>query len=318
MDATEAIWNRLDPRAPGLDAAALLIGMDRRTIERAHRVDAVASDDARFVLDSMLRLDRILTSTQRTRSEICVHSVRGPIAWSQTMTARANALGNDDVFVCKTSERSLDTVGNRLVVRCLTMIVDAGSALNADDAVATTLAVAFGPQERELVRNRAEEAEGWSNMAVMARIPHTAPSRRELVRLRGGRRAREFGRFIDFFDRYNSRPDGALLARLADPQTRALHAFVGEALSVIGRHGSIPATWSMTRGTLATGPVSFRHPGRPGPGVPGLSFRGIPLLPPPQLVEGAPWAGELPAHGETITIDRDMIDLLTRMGLTRP
>lgn len=311
MDSTEALWADLDPMAPALDAASILIGIDRRTIEVARRVEAVTSADAGVVLASMKRLDRILTSAQRVRSEVCVHSVRGPIAWSETMTARANALGNEDVFVCKTSERSLDTVGNRLVVDCLTTIAE------ADPFSAEMIARAFNTDDQDLVRVRAAEAREWLEMVVMSRIPRKAPSRRELTKLRAGRRAREFDGLIGFFECYNSRPTGSLLSGLADPQTAVLHTFVTETVAVLRRHGSIPTVWTVTKGRLTAGPLGFRHPGRPGPGAPGLSFRGIPLLPPRHLVTGAAWSGELPAHGETVMIDQDVVDVLSRMGLAR-
>jgi hypothetical protein len=68
---------------------------------------------------------RTLPTTVATSSERCVNSVRGPIMWAETITARANALGNDDVFVCMTTARSFDTVENQLLVEALDSIAAA-------------------------------------------------------------------------------------------------------------------------------------------------------------------------------------------------
>lgn len=309
MDATEALWAARDPLAPVLDGAALFTGLDRSVIERARRASAVLSDEAGAVLRAMHRLDRILTSTQRDRTEICVHSVRGPIAWSETMTARANALGNDDVFVCKTSERSLDTVGNRLVVGCLTAIARA-------DPDPEILGTVYGADQQALIAARADEARQWLAMAVMARIPSKIPSGRELTGLRSGRRAAEFRALIAFSELCNGGVAGSLLGELAGPRTRELHTFVRNVVSVVAEHADVPSRWKIVRGAMARGPITFRHPARPGPGVPGLSLRGVPLLPPERVVEGAPWAGELPARGQRVLGDQDVIDVMKKMDLT--
>ena len=62
-------------------------------------------------------------------AERCINSVRGPVLWSETITARANALGNEDVFVCSITNRSFDTVENRLLVSALDAIARADRAL---------------------------------------------------------------------------------------------------------------------------------------------------------------------------------------------
>lgn len=307
-DATEVLWAARSGPSRAAERASVLTGIDISSIETATSAEVVLSSLARAVLDSMSHLDRILTSTQRTAAETCVHSVRGPIAWSETMTARANALGNDDVFVCLRSERSFDTPGNRLIAVCLERI--AGTVTDAPE-----ISDVFNDANGRDLAERTGTARGWLDLAVMSKIARKPLSVRERTRLRSGRRGKDLAPFLDLVARFDDGPSGGLLARMTDRSTRAFHRFVIEMLGLVDQVEELPKEMKLVRGVLAVGNMTFRHPMVPGPGVPGLAYRGIPLLPPKVISEGAPWEGELPARGERISSPDDVRNVMKALGI---
>ena len=135
--------------------AAALIGDDVATLTDAVSITLAASPEAAALLDGMEFRVRTLPTTVHTSAERCVNSVRGPILWSETITARANALGNDDVFVCSTTSRSFDTVENRVLVGALEAIARAGRALRGPTGQKVPSDAA------EQIASAAEEAANW-------------------------------------------------------------------------------------------------------------------------------------------------------------
>ncbi len=124
--------------------------IDRIVLADALSISLAASEEAGALLDGMELRVRTLTTSVETQTERCVNSVRGPVLWSETLTARANALGNDDVFVCATPSRSFDTVENRVLVAALEAIAKAGKA------IAGSTGEKVAPEEAERIAGVAE------------------------------------------------------------------------------------------------------------------------------------------------------------------
>jgi hypothetical protein len=104
------------------------------------------------------------------------------------------------------------------------------------------------------------------------------------------------------------------LVGLSDVWTRHYHAFVVHVLEVLSRSIRLPATLSVSDGGIWCGAVSWRHPEASGGTPAGLSYRGIPLLPPPRLIDDAPWAASLPSDGVRILSGDDIGRLGERMS----
>jgi hypothetical protein len=111
--ATAQLWDRRARGTHAVSYAAALIGGDVATLSDALSITLAASPEATTLLDGMELRIRTLPTGVDTHPERCIYSVRGPILWSEPITARANALGNEDVFVCSHTSRSFDTVENR-------------------------------------------------------------------------------------------------------------------------------------------------------------------------------------------------------------
>ena len=111
-DATAQLWNRRAPGTPAIGFAAALTGNGIGTLGDAVALSLALSREARRLLDGMELRVRTLTATVATTNERCIYSVRGPVQWAETMTARANSFGSDDVFVCAAAERSFDAAAD--------------------------------------------------------------------------------------------------------------------------------------------------------------------------------------------------------------
>ena len=159
--------------------------------------------------------------------ERCVHSVRGPVVWSETITARANAFGDEDVFVCAHGPPDFDGPENRLLVWLLI------EAARAAKAVAGRIGDLMAPGDCR----RIEE------IAITARtVAAVAEVAAGVARALRGPRDRP-----DAFGRHGEQVEPLLVARrrllqpfasvdiedLTDPRTAVLHVGVLEVFETV-------------------------------------------------------------------------------------
>lgn len=297
---TAELWRRRGRLSPAIGSAAALLGIETITLSDATAISLAASDEAEALLDGMeLRL-RTLKTTVATSAERCVNSVRGPVLWSETITARANALGNEDVFVCMTTSRSFDTVENRILVGALDAIARATKALRGPTGEMVD------PAEVDRIAAIAGEAARWRNNPRLADVRVGRFSGRSMARLRGGHRMARLAPVLAVRRRVAEPFIPEDIHGLADEPTRTYHDFVLRVLDVVstaaGRNGHL----TLSDECMWSGQLSFRHPAGHGDAVPGLALRGRPILPPQGLLDDAPWADRLPVDGLRMEGDGDL------------
>ncbi len=287
LEPTAELWRRRSPRSPAIACATALTGIDNATLADATAIALAASEEAEHLLEGMELRIRTLPTTVTNAAERCINSVRGPIMWAETITARANALGNDDVFVCMTTERSFDTVENQLLVDALESIAAAGKALRGPTGERVD------EQDAARIAAFAQEAAGWRKDSRLAGVRPRRLTGRSAARVRGGHRKAKMEPVLAVRRRAREpfRPDD--MVGLADEWTRALHRSVLRVLDAMER----PRVLTLSDGGLWCRTLSFRHPATPGAGPAGLAVRGRPVLPPHGDVDDAPWAALLPSSG---------------------
>jgi len=306
--ATAQLWQR---RARGVHAtsyAAALIGDDVATLTDAVSITLAASSEAAALLDGMEFRVRTLPTTVHTSAERCVNSVRGPILWSETITARANALGNDDVFVCATTSRSFDTVENRVLVGALEAIARAGRALRGPTGQKVPADAV------EQIASAAEEAAHWRRHPRLTDVSAGRLSGRDMSRLRGGHRLARMADVLAIRQRAAEPFVAEDVIGLSDRWTRRYHAFALHVLDVLSASIRLPSTFSFSDEGLWCGPVSWRHPKAPGGTPAGICYRGVPLLPPNDMLVGAPWSGSVPTDGVRIMGVEDIDRIGEQLG----
>lgn len=308
MSATAELWRRRAPRTPAVPSAAVLLGRGLETLTDALALSLASSPEATRLLDSMELLTRTLKSTISEVPERCISSVRGPVRWAETITARANALGNDDVFVCATSQRSFDTVENRVLVAALDSVARASRALKGP------MGSMLSESHARRVAETADEAHRWRQHRRLAGIRASRVTGRDLARLRGGHRVARLAPVLAVTGRVAEPFGPDDVARLADERTAAYHGFVATVHDVLVERGLAPPAFRLSDGGLWSGALSFRHPAAGPHGAIGLVYRGIPLLPPTDVVDGARWADRLPSRGLTVGDRDDVHRVLDRIA----
>jgi len=310
LGSTARLWARRSPGSPAVASAVALVGIDQLILADALSISLAASPEATTLLDGMELRVRTLPTSVETTTERCVNSIRGPVLWSETLTARANALGNDDVFVCATPSRSFDTVENRVLVAALEAIARAARALRGPAGEKVS------PHEVTRIAAVAEEARRWRRHPRLSAVPSTRLNGRDMARLRSGHRSSRMVAVVAVRDRVAEPFVAEDLEGLADPWTRRYHNFVSATLDAVIDTFDEPAELSLVQGSLRAGALAFRHPAAGGDGPAGLSYRGIPLLPRDELVRGAPWAHLVPTDGVAIVGPGDLRRLLERLRAT--
>lgn len=310
--ATAQLWRSRASGVPALPYASALLGMDVGALNDAVSLRLAASDEAAELLDGMELRIRTLTSTVVASTERCINAVRGPIQWSETITARANALGNDDVFVCSTSVRTFDTVENRVLVAALDTIARAGRALEGP------LADLLSPQDFAHIRRVADEARSWRANPRLSGVRGGRLDGRDTARLRGGHRLSRLRPVIAIRDRAVEPFIAEDLDGLADVSTLLYHSFVTSVLRRLVDRSMVHGATQLSDGALQLGAATFRHPALEGTAAPGLCFRGIPLIPAPELYSEASWSDRVPADGVVVTSADDLDRFLDRLSGTTP
>ncbi|CAB5063542.1 MAG: hypothetical protein F2942_02225 [Actinobacteria bacterium] len=182
---TAAVWSR---RVPGSDSAlciSALLGLPGDQAEDIVSVTVAGSDSA---WDFLVQLDLSLSSMKVSSEHVaqhCVNSVRGSVLWSETITARASALGNEDIFVCSVPSRSFDTPANRWLAASAFSLSRAESAL-----------LRLSPDVVEAMNTNREHIERVADLASQRRsdkrlagVRAELPSVRERWRLQRNRRS---------------------------------------------------------------------------------------------------------------------------------
>jgi hypothetical protein len=307
--ATAELWLRRAAGTPAVGFAAALTGNSFGTLTDAVALSLALSDEARRLLDGMELRVRTLTATVAMKNERCVYSVRGPVLWAETMTARANSFGTDDVFICSASERSFDTVENRTLVAALDAVAAATRALDGP------LADRLTPEEAERARSVAGEAATWRAHPRLAGVRAGRLTGRDAARLRGGHRMSRMAAVVAVRDRAQEPFGPEVLARLSDAPTRAYHRFLYAVLEVLERRELVDGDLQLSEGTLRAGGLSFAHPALSKGGRPaGVCYRNVALLPPEELLDRLPWREQLPERGVVIGSTGELEWLLDRLA----
>lgn len=254
--ATAVLWAHRDRRIPAVAALVALTGRSPALVADAARIDFALSIELEVLLGTMSERMRGLPSVLVGEPERMAHSVRGPVMWSETMTARANSFGSDDVYVCRTVRRDFDCAANRLLVWLLERAASCGRLLRSPRRGAAVTALIDAGTIR-----RAEEvgaaARDWRRSARLAAVPGSLPDRLELKRIRQSRRP---GGEVEVLLAARRRalqpfePEDA--AALTDRVTAKEHEQVLESFL---RRGGEDFVFSCSERTLAVGDVRWRH-----------------------------------------------------------
>ncbi len=267
--ATAQLWDRRDRRVPAVAAAAALTGVKGAVLRDAAKVSFAASVECESILSGMDTRVRALPMELGTELERCVHEVRGPVMWSETITARANAFGDEDVFVCNTVRKGYDGAENRLLVWLLS------EAAHAFRAVRGPLGEFMSAGDCRRIEEIAITARKWRLSPRLAGVSPNRPSAREISHMRAGRHAYQVEPLLTGRRRLVQPFVASDIEDLTDQATTALHVGVLEIFEQVAEALGTEMVVGFANGALRCGPVSFRHPSASSSAPAGLSVQGV-------------------------------------------
>lgn len=254
--ALERIWMRIRrPVDPQL-AIEALAGVPLRTARQVVGAAVAGSDEASALLSVMPQLIRNLSISTVAVPERCVGAVRGPVLWSETMSARAGSAGDDGIFVCSTVSRAYDTAENRLLVKALSEIVRGGRAVER-------LHDSERGEEPSLLadaRHHADLAERFLDHRTLIGVRQSQRRRRAAGRVRRDPRRRGYQPVHDMLRRASEPLDVSTIRLFCDEQTTARHDLLVAAADHLESRGIRIPAFFVVEHEVRAGPLTFHHP----------------------------------------------------------
>jgi hypothetical protein len=231
-----------------------LLGLPTRLSRHLVATWLATSPEAEALLTAMPQIVRSLAIATTDRPERCYGELRGPVLWSETMSARSASAGDPGLFVCATTTKAYDTDENRVLKAALAAIARAGAEVDAGASVEG----GPGVDDARQARHNGMQANHLLEHRTLSDVPVKAIRGRALQRTRAGSRRSTYEPAVALLRRAGHPwPDGALEA-LASDATRAqvgLLAAVLEQVAEGGTHVSLRTS----HGQLVAGPVVYDH-----------------------------------------------------------
>lgn len=279
--ALTELWGRLRRPIDVRAALSALVGLPERTTRHLISAAVASSAQADRLLTAMPRLIRGLSISTTTVPERVVGEVRGPVLWSETLSARAASAGDPGLFVCSTTARAYDTPSNRLLVSALEAIIRGGrdiERLPADQR--------RGQELFEAARQNADLALRFRDHRTLINVRPEHSRRRPLGRVKANRRRREYQPVLDMLALATEPVDANTVAMFCDARTTALHDLLMGTVAQLERRGITLPAFLVADHALVAGPVRLLHPDHPRTEGPGGVRVGPRLLTVPAAVEG--------------------------------
>jgi hypothetical protein len=240
-----------------LRVTSALLGLPPHHTRQLVGAVLATSDEAEDLLDAMPRILRSLAIATTDRHERCMGEIRGPVLWSETMSARSSSAGDTGLYVCATTTKAYDTDENRVLKAALNAIFLAGRHAErgmegyTDDVV-------------RRARHNGQHAARLMDHQTLAPVPIARPTGRSLRRTRAGSRRHTYQPALALLRRAGDPMGPEHLAAFADERTRAQHDLLAATLQRLEHLTGARPSLRSDHGGLTAGLVSFHHPSRRG------------------------------------------------------
>lgn len=256
-DATAGLWRRLARPFVLTEVVDALMGLRPAVVEAFGAVKLCSSPQALELLAAMPALSRSLSTSVSSHAIRSRGEVRGPVLWSETMSARASSFGDEDLFVCTAPQREYDTPANRALVQAL-----------------RTLAAAAGPIDRaprawredprvDQARQSARSARAWAEHPSLSRVSHDRVRPRDVERVRGGKSGARYAPALALLDVAAEPLGPADLVALSDRRTRLQHWVLLAVLQELEQRGLRIPPLRVEGASVLAGPVTYVHARHP-------------------------------------------------------
>jgi len=269
--STEVLLDRLARPYDPTRVVSALLGLTLRGARSLVGSVLACSEEAEALLDAMPHIVRSMAIATTDRPTRCYGELRGPVLWSETMSARSASAGDPGLYVCATTTKAYDTDENRVLKAALDLVRRAGR--DAD------LAHAVGGEE--VVRRAHHNGHRAARMLehqTLSSVPVTRLTGRALRRTRAGSRRTTYRPALTLLRRAAEPVRAEHLAPFLDADTRRLHDLLVEVLDATEAVTGAARPLRGAHGGVAAGPVRFHHPSRTdAERIDGISVAGVPV-----------------------------------------
>jgi hypothetical protein len=258
MTGTEAVWARLHRPFDAVEVADALLGLSMAVTRQLVGAVLATSEEADGLLDAMPHVVRALAVSTTSSPERHHGEVRGPVLWSETMSARASSAGDTGLFVCASPSKAYDTEENRVLVAALDAIRRGAQAIDAHAPAAH--------DNRMLRRARVNGARAvrFLEHRTLASVERCRPDGRAVRRARAGSRRQTYRPAVAMLDRAAEPLTHAHIARYNDQRTAAQHELLAAVVEGFEARGAPVPPFRAEEGALGAGPIRYIHPRRGG------------------------------------------------------
>jgi hypothetical protein len=247
------LWARLARPFETVPVVAAVTGLPPRAVAQLIGLTVSTSPEAQELLDTFPRTVRSLATSVQARAERCVGSLRGPVLWSETMSARSASFGDPDLFVCATPSRAYDIDENHVLVYALSELREAAlEAIGRGDE--------SGPDHHDLrrVRHNAAEAARFLEHPSLREVTKKRPRARALKRTRTSKHRKWYAPAMRMLERASAPISVVDVRALRDERTRAQHHVL---MGVVNRlelsRGHRLPDFRVEHGALISDPVVY-------------------------------------------------------------
>ena len=251
---TGAILARLARPYDPPKVISALLGLPPRLARQLVGAILATSEEAEGLLDAMPTIVRSMAIATTDRPERCYGELRGPVLWSETMSARSASAGDPGLFVCATTTKAYDTDENRVLKAALDTIrragADADHGTDAQNEAIVRRARQNGHRAAHLLEHR-----------TLSGVPVTRVSGRALTRTRAGNRRNTYRPAIELLRRAGDPVGTSELEPYMDAATSTQIALLARVIDVVEARTGAPLSLRTARGTLVGGTVTYDHLG---------------------------------------------------------
>jgi hypothetical protein len=235
---------------------AAVIGLPARAVAQLVGIAVATSPEAEALLEMFPRTIRSLATSVHSQAERCIGSLRGPVLWSETMSARSASFGDPDLFVCAAPSRAYDIDENHVLTYALAELKEAartateGAGERSGDSAVLRQA-----------RHNGAEASRFLDHPSLREVSRKKPRARAIKRTRSGKHRKWYAPALQMVERASTPLGPSDVRSWCDERTRAQHHVLMGVVNRLERSGDgrLP-DFRAERGALLSGPVQYAHP----------------------------------------------------------
>jgi hypothetical protein len=253
VSPSERLWRLLAHPIVAVEALEAVVGLTTNEAAGLLGARVATSELASTYLRKVPSLLRSGSITTVTEAETCYNEVRGPIQWSETLSARAASGSGALVFVCTSTRRGYDTPSNRALKEALAILREAA------EAVGPTTALALSPDLQSQIRLIRSQAVQYSYHRILQDVSNQRMAPRDLRKLSASRRSSAAEDSLELI-RFATDPlPASAVARLVDSETEAGHRLFLAVVAGLAEMGENVLPVRVSDGAVVAGPATYRH-----------------------------------------------------------